>query len=98
MPAWAVMMQGTLMKHMSQEVEGLKSQVDEAMVVAMEAQEEVRALRKEVEKLKGQQSGDSVKEEVQKVVEEVVSKTQIRQPNKYKDEEEEWQEDGGQEK
>eukprot|EP00973_Karenia_brevis_P077074 10704713-Karenia_brevis.AAC.1 len=49
MPGWAVAMQTNLMKHTSQEIAGLRREVDETRAMAMEAQEDIRSLRKDLE-------------------------------------------------
>eukprot|EP00973_Karenia_brevis_P004623 632728-Karenia_brevis.AAC.1 len=56
MPPWAVVMQNTLMRHTSMKVDNLMSEVEEAKALAMEAQEDVRALRKEMQKMKEEQA------------------------------------------
>eukprot|EP00973_Karenia_brevis_P012302 1670650-Karenia_brevis.AAC.1 len=57
------------------------------MATAMEAQEEVRALRKEVEELKQQQSGGSKQADVRKVVEDVVREKKVSFAEKRKKDE-----------
>ena len=47
MPEWAVVMQRALMSHTTQQVQGLRIDVDEAMAAALQAQAEVRAARNE---------------------------------------------------
>lgn len=49
MPGWAKAMQQTLMSHTTKTVDGLRVEVDEAKALALQAQEEVRALRKQFE-------------------------------------------------
>ena len=55
-PPWAVSMQQTIMDHVSMQVQGMKAEVDEAKALAMEAQEQVRDLRKEIQELRESRS------------------------------------------
>ena len=51
MPSWAVAMQAAIMSHTSQAVDSLKTDVDEAKAMALEAQEGVRSLKKEISQM-----------------------------------------------
>ena len=51
-PPWAQIMQQTLIEHVSQPVQGLKADVDEAKALALEAQAQIRCLTKEVQELR----------------------------------------------
>jgi hypothetical protein len=53
MPPWAVVMQRALASHVTNEVAGLRREVGEAKAMAMEAQEGVRELQRELRELKG---------------------------------------------
>ena len=52
MPSWAMAMQTTLMQHTTSTVANLQLEVDEAKAMAMECQENIRELRKEIATLK----------------------------------------------
>jgi len=52
MPPWAEHMMNHLTQHTTNEVAGLKIEVDEAKAMAMEAQENIRVLRAEMEEMK----------------------------------------------
>ena len=54
-PPWAAAMQQAIMDHTTRTVDSLRMEVDEAKAMAMEAQEAVRRLRKEVEALEEEQ-------------------------------------------